>query len=672
MKPEYFVMKIKLLWVGLLVLLVCPAQVAMASVLELQPGQQETWSLTGFLSAGPEDTQKTPTELLQDSSLFTPVSGMPAWGFSSQTHWLRLTLQSNFSDRHLWLLEVAPVFTDQLTLYWEDAQGQLQQLKAGDLVQASERPFNLPQQVFPLEIKPGEQKTFLLSLAGTNPLFADLSIWMPEAFIENAQHSHFYMSAYLAVLALMTLLGVLYSGLLQDKTYAFYTLYVMAQLAFQLAHSGYLGWLFNVPWPRFPDLLASASISLSLVFFALLFIRLTRMRQDFPQLARSYLLITCLVAVIGLIYVFLDRYILVSSWIQLYILMLTAFAVIFSIYRLVTGETRLGSAYLLIFGILALGIVLRILREQSFLPNNFWTENAMYLGTLVHLIVMQFLIIARIHQSRRENEKELEKRVQRRTSELQERNAQLLKTHRKNLVLQTDLHASLDKESKTRQAQQDFLRMVSNEFRTPLTVIDGALTLLNLQQDAETLTRASWLERIRGAQQRLVSLVDTSLWDQRLADDDWQPSRIQIDLIPWMLQLTENLRRMYNDRKITFHYQANCQLELDPEMLQMLLQSLVDTLVIHWPPEVEMILDLQVEQDRLQIRVITLGTVLLPELLEQMQTRYGKSQNRKSGSGLYLAGAAARKLGGALEYKLLPQGASFVVTLPKKTNKKVA
>ncbi|MDR9467947.1 sensor histidine kinase [Marinospirillum sp.] len=653
-------------------LTVCFAQVAGASVLELNPGQQETWSLTGFLSAGPQESEKRPAELLEDSSLFTPLSGMPAWGFSSQTHWLRLTLESNFTDRHLWLLEVDPVFTDHLTLYWEDAQGQLQKLKAGDLVQASERPFNLPQQVFPLEIKPGEQKTFLLSIAGTNPLFADLSLWVPEAFIESVQHRHFYMSAYLAVLALMLLLGVIYSGLLQDKTYAFYTLYVMTQLAFQLAHSGYLGWLVNIPWPRFPDLLASASVSLSLAFFALLFSRLTRMRQDFPQLARYYLLTAWLVAATGLTFVFLDRYILVSSWIQLYILMLTAFAVIFSIYRLVTGETRLGSAYLLIFGVLALGVVLRILREQSFLPNNFWTENAMYLGTLVHLLAMQFMIVLSINQSRQANKEELEKGVQQRTAELQERNHQLLASHQENLALQADLHKSLEKESQTRQAQQDFLRMVSNEFRTPLTVIDGALTLLNMQQDAEAITRASWLERIRGAQQRLVSLVDTSLWDQRLADDDWQPSRIQLDLLPWMLQLTENLRRMYNDRNLAFQPQASCQLEVDPEMLQMLLQSLVDTLVTHLPPEVEITLGLQLEQEKLLIQVTTPGKGLLPELVDSMQTRYGKSQNRKSGSGLYLAGAAARKLGGVLEYTLLPQGASFVVTLPIKTNKKVA
>lgn len=616
----------------------------------LYPGQH-SWHLAGQLQIGPVGDELTAAELLARPEIFHQHPGTPSWGFSDQTHWVRLTLQSHFSDQELWLLEVDPVFTDHLTLYWKDEQGHLQQLKAGDLLQASKRPLNLPQQVFPIEIKPGEQKEFLLRVAGTNPLFAEIQLWLPEAFIEKAQRSNFYMSAYLAVLALMTLLGLIYSFLLKNRIYSYYTLYVFAQLCFQVAHSGYLGWMLDLTWTRLPDLMTSGSIAISLGFFALLFSRITGMNKDYPQLALGYLVLAWLVATLGILFVLQDNYAVISPWIHLYILLLTGFAVLYSLFLILRGQYRQGSAYLLIFGVLAVGVILRILRDQAVLPNNFWTENAIYLGTLVHLLVMQFMIIWTINQSRQANARELENRVQLRTAEL---------------------NASLHKESQSRQVQQDFLRMVSNEFRTPLSVIDGALTLLDMQQNTETSNRIAWLERIRGAQQRLVSLVDTSFWDQRLADDDWQPSRISIELLPWMIQLTENLRRMYNNKIIVLQTETGCQVKVDPEMLQMLLQSLVDTLVIHLPEEGEVVLSLGVEEEKVFIRVATPGKGLLPELADQMQNRYDSSPDRKSGGGLYLAGAAARKLGGELEYKFLQQGASFVVTLPRETKKKVA
>lgn len=136
-----------------------------------------------------------------------------------------------------------------------------------------------------------------------------------------------------------------------------------------------------------------------------------------------------------------------------------------------------------------------------------------------------------------------------------------------------------------------------------------------------------------------------------------------------MIQLTENLRRMYNDKKISFQADASCELNVDPEMLQMLLQSLVDTLVYYLPAGSRVALDLQEASEQLLINVSTPDKDLLPELSGQLQKRYSKEHPNQSGAGLYLARAAARKLGGELEYKILQQGAGFVVSLPRETNK---
>lgn len=622
------------------------------------------WHLAGYLSVAGQPIDAISVLDFTDDHLFAPHPDIPAWGFSSTPQWVRFSLRSQFDEPTDWWLEVSPPFTDYLTLYWIDNQGRLQTQDAGDLIPIQERLVNLPQQVFPITLEANEQRIFILRVQGTNPLFADIRLWENQAFLEYSQRQNFFMAGYLAVLALMTLLGILYAGMLRNGVYALYTIYVLTQLGLQISHTGYLAWLVPLPWTRLPDLLASASVAISLGIFALIFTYITRMHQDFPRLSRYHLSIAWTVALVGVIFVLFDRYMLVSYWIQIYILMLTAFAVTFSIYRLLTGEYRLGSIYLAVFGVLAVGVILRILRDQGVLPNNFWTQNSIYLGTLAHLVAMQFVITLGIDQSRKANERALEERVKQRTRDLQERNSELLHINQQNLALQSELKTSLEKESKTRQSQQDFLRMVSNEFRSPLSVIDGALILLNMQHNTDTQTRSGWLERIRGAQQRLVSLVDSSHWDQRLADEEWKPALISIQLLPWMLQMTENLRRMYNPKQFVLQADANVALTIDPDILKMLLQGLVDAVVQNSTEDAPVRLWAQIKESHVVLRVCATGNALLPVLFEQLNRRYSEMGRHASSSGLYLAGAAARKLGGEIDYKVMEQGACFIVTLP--------
>lgn len=659
--------RLTLAWLMSLLSLLALASAEAETVVVLAGSDQ--WSLAGQLQVGPQGANLSAEELIKRPEVFEVHPGIPAWGFSDQTYWLRFSLQTPQLVTSDWLLQVAPPFTDYLTLYWQDADGKLQELNAGDLVQASRRPLNLPQQVFPIQLLPGQKQTFLLRVQGTNPLFADITVWTPEAYLQQSQRRNFYMSAYLATLALMTLLGVIYSFILRDRVYTYYTLYVLAQLGIQISHSGYLGWMLDLSWTRLPDLLTSGSIAVSLAFFALVFSRMTGMDRDYPHLSRFYLLLATGVAALGVFFVIQDRYALIATWMQLYILLLTAFSVVYSLFLILKKRYREGSAYLLIFGVLALGVLLRIFREQALLPNNFWTENAMYLGTLVHLVVMQVVITLKISRTRAATERELESRVEERTCELQKRHLELQLTHQENLKLQHSLQTSLEKEGRMRQAQQDFLNMVSKEFRSPLTVIDGSLALLDMQQHADPEIRKAWLDRIRVAQQRLAALVETSHWDQRLADEDWQPQMIQVQLRPWMSQMAENLRRVFNQRPVELQVDQDMGLETDPDLLKMLVHGLAEAVVQYADIKAPVLLQACIKEQYLELVVGVTGPSLEPRLAEQLTRRYSSHGNGSSqtSSGLYLAGAVARKLQGHLDYRILPAGACFLVSIPIQT-----
>lgn len=97
----------------------------------------------------------------------------------------------------------------------------------------------------------------------------------------------------------------------------------------------------------------------------------------------------------------------------------------------------------------------------------------------------------------------LEELVSERTSEVQEKAAQL--------------EQALESEKKYSAMQQQFVSLVSHEFRTPLTIIDGAAQ--RLMRTSKNIVPAELFERakkIRDAVERMVGLIDTTLYASRL------------------------------------------------------------------------------------------------------------------------------------------------------------
>src|SRR5256885_949420 len=112
-------------------------------------------------------------------------------------------------------------------------------------------------------------------------------------------------------------------------------------------------------------------------------------------------------------------------------------------------------------------------------------------------------------------ERELESKVLQRTAQLQ--TAQQ--------ALQTALHS----ERKMRLEQRQFFNMINHEFRTPLTIVDGAATELQTfpTTDADSLIEQA--SQIRRASRRLMTLVDTCLINDRL---DAGAFRLQLEQTP--------------------------------------------------------------------------------------------------------------------------------------------
>lgn len=93
------------------------------------------------------------------------------------------------------------------------------------------------------------------------------------------------------------------------------------------------------------------------------------------------------------------------------------------------------------------------------------------------------------------------------------------------------LEVALFAEKKYSALQQEFIALVSHEFRTPLSIIDGtSQRLLRIKGEITSEDLADRVTKIRNAVKRMISLIDTTLYASRLdaGKVDFEPTHIDI------------------------------------------------------------------------------------------------------------------------------------------------
>lgn len=110
--------------------------------------------------------------------------------------------------------------------------------------------------------------------------------------------------------------------------------------------------------------------------------------------------------------------------------------------------------------------------------------------------------------------------------DLREKNERLSREVQERRRLENHLSASLETERALREEQADLMRIVSHEFRTPLAIIRNAADMIGLAGDRSPTATRERLSGIGEALDRLFSLIDRFMADDR--DHTYQPEPIRV------------------------------------------------------------------------------------------------------------------------------------------------
>jgi two-component system phosphate regulon sensor histidine kinase PhoR len=252
-------------------------------------------------------------------------------------------------------------------------------------------------------------------------------------------------------------------------------------------------------------------------------------------------------------------------------------------------------------------------------------------------------------------------------------NARLYDQARRSLADTEEANRRLEELDRMR---QEYLRNVSHEFRTPLTVIRGYADYL--LESAEDKGQRDVLRIVLESSDRLIDLVDTlievSRIEQGLAE---QTLRVEsLDLREIAEQSLEPLRRAAEKKGIElrqeFPPEAGMRLQGDGGLLLQVVRKLVDNALKYSASGSQVVLRGREDETALVLEVEDAGIGIaaehIPRIFEKFYTVDGSLARRAGGTGvgLYLVREIVRLHRGQVKVESRPgQGSLFSVHLPR-------
>jgi signal transduction histidine kinase len=251
-------------------------------------------------------------------------------------------------------------------------------------------------------------------------------------------------------------------------------------------------------------------------------------------------------------------------------------------------------------------------------------------------------------------------------------NARLFEEARARLAQVVEANRRLEELDRLR---REYLRNVSHEFRTPLTVIKGYAEFL-LEADI-TSPQQDMMRVIVESCDRVIDLVETLIEVSRIEQGEAERALNvrRLDLREVAENSVEALRWFAARKKISVELEfdgADFRLEADGSLLQQVVKKLLDNALKYSPPGGRVRVRARPGQDDMQLEVEDAGIGIaaehLPRIFDKFYMVDGSIARRVGGTGvgLYLVREIVRLHRGSVDVKSLPgEGSVFSVRLPR-------
>lgn len=222
------------------------------------------------------------------------------------------------------------------------------------------------------------------------------------------------------------------------------------------------------------------------------------------------------------------------------------------------------------------------------------------------------------------------------------------------------------------QIKDDFLSLISHEFRTPLTAIHGGAHLLQQQwNDLDEETRHELLDDIGTESSRLDRMLGNLLSVAEIMAGRFQGDTEPLAVEPLVRELIDEFNRRTPTHELTWQVDEQLPLaEGDPEWLSQIMRNLYENAIKYSPAGGEILTEARRVNDHVRISVTDSGLGILPDHVSDVFERFRRPGAdptvRGMGLGLYLSRLLVDAMGGRIQAESdgPGTGSTFTVELP--------
>jgi len=235
------------------------------------------------------------------------------------------------------------------------------------------------------------------------------------------------------------------------------------------------------------------------------------------------------------------------------------------------------------------------------------------------------------------------------------------------------LEERLLQEQRLTAMQRNFVSMVSHEFRTPLTIIDGhAQRFVKLRDTLQPDVIETRARKIRAAVLRMTQVMESLLTSTRLANGEevLHFSAQRVDATRLLHEACQLQREITRGAIIVENFrQMPATIVGDLHLLQQALGNLLSNALKYSSPGSEVRVEAHGDAEHLVVKVTDRGIGISAQDLPELFQCYRRGSNVGgivgTGIGLYLVRMVAELHHGRVEAESAPgQGATFTLTLP--------
>lgn len=573
---------------------------------------------------------------MQDA--FSPLSDDLSLGYQPGTAWLKLRLTNHSKQTHERWLEVRPAHLDQVLLYQPGDHGWQTRVK-GDNAPWANRHIQHRTSVFHLQLAPGETQTWYLQIKTTGNLAASLRLWEPADMLKHQGREMLVLGGFLVAALLLALINLLQAVAIRERIYAVYGAYLLTIAVFISLVEGLAHYVFASSEPLYLEPWISLLHSLLILLTWWLLRDLVHLQRLYPRLDRTINWLQGLLFVVGVAFLLLGWDAQLKPWLWKIFIVQLLFNLLLASLLAVKGN-RSARFYLIAFGLLLISALFNTLSLLGWVQLEVWDNVLPALASLIHMLLMQLTINDRVYTAKRAYEKARDR----------------------------TLHQALEEEQQAGLEQQQFLRTVAHEFRTPLAAIQSANELLEVTgAKNESLFKRS-LEHQRLSLNKLSQLVDKALSLEDFERMQWRRDVALVDWEPLVQQVLARLQSALDDKKAKVAVQVDGSLAGDLQLLETLVFHLLDNALKHNPVGCKIRIEGHNAAGWYQLKVVDEGVGIAKE---EQQRIFGKFQRGSQvtepglGLGLYMVDRITRLHGGKLSMVSHPnQGSSFTIELP--------